>query len=549
MRASVTARKIALAALLATAATEPAGAIEPVERARGERLALAGRCEEALPLLARAADDEPGDARLALMTGNCQLRLQRYEEAAASLGRARSLDPKLPDVDLSLAIARFHAGDAEGALAAVADARRAGSTRPELDLYEGLALLELGREQASAARALERAADAGPRTLDPVASYYAALAWRGADEEDRARAALEKVLVEHPDTEWGEAARRALDRAPAAAGPRRWARVSAGVEYDTNVVFRGRGVTLPDEIGDEEDVRAVWSAEVAGELVRRGPWALGVRADYLGTAHADVTDYDLQYPGGGVWADRWLSEQSLVRLDYAYHYGWLGYSSYVSAHEVTPQWIHRFDERGTLRVYGQLWLYDFFQNDGDEVDGPGAPGQACALVSPGITRCGPPGLDEDEERDRDGIGGAVGVEHTLPVEALRGEVWGGAFWEIYESEGTEYQYRGYGVRGGFRSALPARFTLAGSAGYVYRPFEHPSTYPDTDDVVSGFQYALDGDDRSDDVVEVDVELERALTDRLFASVRYAYLWNGSNVAVFDYDRHIVGAYLTWDWSR
>jgi hypothetical protein len=307
-------------------------------------------------------------------------------------------------------------------------------------------------------------------------------------------------------------------------------------------------VSLPDEIGDEEDFRGVWSAELGTTLWQSGPWSVGATADYFGSAHFDVRDYDLQYPGVGLFADRRIGEASLLRLAYDFHYGWLGYDDYVQAHALSPEFFHSFGEYGTTRLYGQYWYYDFYQNDGNETDGPGMTGDPCP---PGVRRCGPTGLNEREERDRDGIGGIVGVDHTLPVERIRGDVWGGPFYEVYESEGTEYQYDGFGVQAGFSAGLPWELTLYTGVRYVYRPYDHRSTYPDPHDrdLREGRQYGLSDNDRNDHVFDVDVQLERQITDSFSATVRYAYLKNDSNVAVFDYDRHVVGAYVTYTWQQ
>ena len=519
-----------------------------VERARAERLAAAGRCDEALPILTDLTASEPDDARLALLRGDCELRLDRFEDALVSLRRARALDPKLPDVDVSIAAASFHAGDYEGALNAVADARRAGSTRPELNLYEGLALFGLERD-ADAARSLEMAGQGGARSLDPVASYYAGMAWKRAGDQDRAREALRRVIIDYPGSEWAVAAQRALDGATTTAMPvpRMWARVRAGMEWNSNAVFIGNGVALPEDISNKSDFLGVVTAEFGSEFYRSGPWSLGARADYVGTAHTEVGDFDLQYPGFGLWVDHRLSDVSLLRLDYSLHYGWLGYDAYVTSNLLTPQWMRDFGSSGLLRVYGEFAYNDFHSNAGGVADGPGAVGDPCV----GVAFCGPPGLDESAERNRDGIGGRFGFDHTLPVAWMRGSVWGGLFYEFYDSRGTEYQFDGYGVRAGFRSELPAQLTLFGWAGYTYRPFRHASTYPDPDDpnIANRQEYGLSAADRTDNVVEVEVELARPITDSLSASIRYAYLWNSSNVAVYDYDQNVVGAYLTWVWSR
>jgi hypothetical protein len=202
---------------------------------------------------------------------------------------------------------------------------------------------------------------------------------------------------------------------------------------------------------------------------------------------------------------------------------------------------------GTSRFWGAAYYDDFFDNAGDEVPGPGQTGDPCV----GTTRCGPPGLDEEKERNRDGYGGAVGIDHTVPVAWLRGEVWGSVFGEFYESRGTEYQYDGYGARLGFHSQLPANFSLAVWGGFTHRPYMHPSTYPNPDNpqLLAGEQYALSDTDRLDNVAEFEIELAHPITDHLIGSIRYGYLSNDSNVDVYDYDRSIIGAYITWTFAR
>ncbi len=68
-------------------------------------------------------------------------------------------------------------------------------------------------------------------------------------------------------------------------------------------------------------------------------------------------------------------------------------------------------------------------------------------------------------------------------------------------------------------------------------------------MLPGRQYPLDDDERRDDVWRFEVELERPLSQRLTASLRYRYTHNRSNVTVFDYDRQILGAYLTVRFHR
>ena len=54
--------------------------------------------------------------------------------------------------------------------------------------------------------------------------------------------------------------------------------------------------------------------------------------------------------------------------------------------------------------------------------------------------------------------------------------------------------------------------------------------------------------RRDHVVYVDAALERPITEHLKVSARYRYENNDSNVDVFDYDRNIVGGFLTLEFG-
>ena len=61
----------------------------------------------------------------------------------------------------------------------------------------------------------------------------------------------------------------------------------------------------------------------------------------------------------------------------------------------------------------------------------------------------------------------------------------------------------------------------------------------------GVPFRLSGKDRSDDITQVEVVLERPVGPNLTLSARYAYTNNASNVDVFDYSREVIGLYTTF----
>jgi len=51
-------------------------------------------------------------------------------------------------------------------------------------------------------------------------------------------------------------------------------------------------------------------------------------------------------------------------------------------------------------------------------------------------------------------------------------------------------------------------------------------------------------DRTDHIVTLELSLEKGVTDRVSVSTDYLYLHSNSNAGFFDYDRHIIGTYVT-----
>ena len=511
--------------LLLTAGSVEASSADDTRREAVE-LVQARRCELALPALERARRDDPGDARLPLLAAECQIRLQRYADALTSLALVKRLDPRLPDTDLYLGIAHYHMGDLAAAARDLEAARETSPGRADGDLYLGLVLLQRGQYREGAA-ALERARRSDPRAVEPVASYYEAMAWAAAREPERAREAFRRVQEVAPETDWAEAAARALEAAPGW-GPRQsFAEISPGVEWNTNVTLAGSDIT-PGDISGRRDIDTVWSGVAGTEIYRGESFSVGALASYYGNAHTQLYPFDLQYPGVSIWIDRRLSDDTTLRFQSDFSYAWYGYQPYQVLGGFAPQVFQSWRDYGVSWAYAKFYGGDYFLDNVDFLD----------LGQPG--GFGPPGVNEEVERNRDGWGLTAGVMHTLPVQPLGIELRGGANYLHYWSVGREWRYDGYEALLGFRKPLPWDFILDGQAGFVYRAFYHPSTYPQNNTLP--LEYA--GVKRRDDVWQFELKLERPITSWLKASARYYYLANGSNTAVFNYRDQIWGGYLT-----
>jgi tetratricopeptide (TPR) repeat protein len=533
-----------LADPVAAQGTESAKVRAKVKLLELEPMVAAGRCGEALPKIEKARRDHPDDAVLAQLEGQCRLRTFDYSAALSALQDAKRLDPQLQNVDIGLAIAFYHLEDFEAAGEAIeaARTRHTPDYSAQLHLYSGLILLGRGEARA-AALDLERARVADAAQVEPVASFYAGLAWQSINQRDEARESFERVIEVDGDGTWGRQAREML--ASEQLAERAWARLTAGLDYDSNVVLLGETLPVPQGITGESDGRVVWFAEGGAELFRTERWSGGVMLEYAGSVHFDLRDYDVQYPTLAGWIDRGVGERGLARLRYSIGHAWVGYGSFLLAQQAIGSYFHNWGEAGSTE-FAATWDWNDYRFPLLPV-AMAEPDQSCSAI---LVPCSPFGIDANTARNRDGNGLRLSLVHRYPVRSLRGDflrgfvVRGGYTYGHYWAEGDDWDFQAHELVAAFETGLPWRLDLDVLGTFTYAPFENISSYPTPPVVEAGVTYTVLPVPRTDKIWNVATVLARPINDWLEVSARYYYTRNISNVPVFDYDRNVVGGYLT-----
>lgn len=491
----------------------PAAGTEPeANLLRANTLARNGRCDEALTLLAQSGTNT---ARAALLRGQCHVEGKRWAEAITALDEAQRLDPQLGDAQLPLLIARYQVGDLEGARRSL-DAMPANATqRPEYHLYRGLLLLE-GAQAEQAGAAFDRARELAPTEMAPIAAYYSGVAWLSAKDRARANASFDRAIALAPGSEWAKQAEAARNGA-AAGPPPRWAWVRVGAEWDSNVVLRGEGVDLDSDISNERDGRAVWVAHGGAQLFRRGDFSGGLSGTYYGSAHFDLGDFDEHHPTLSPWLDYRIDEATLFRLRYDVGYAWIDGEDFLFDHQLTPTLYHDWGTAGRSQFSARVSVLDY----------------KFTTSTPDLL------LFPANYRDRDGIGWGLTAQHAFPLSQDT-DLQFGVSYLGFAADGREYDYNGAELFAGFETQLPAAIMLRAVTGVAWLPFENRSSFEDPSG--SG---SYESDDREDVAFRARMELERELGAGFSLLARYRYQNRASNVAVFDYDRHVVGLYVTY----
>ncbi|MFT5444819.1 MAG: tetratricopeptide (TPR) repeat protein [Myxococcota bacterium] len=493
-----------------------------LQSVRVSHLASTGRCEEAV----NAAEAMPSrDAATELLVGKCSVKAQDYTGALAALDRASNLDPSLVGVGLYRGMSLYHLEDYDEARIALANARVEGEEVALLEFYNGLLLLRNDRPRESAL-AFERAAARSPERVEPMASYYAALAWQSLDEQEPLNSAIDRVTNQESQGPWAEEAERLMDaQADRHRGGQRklqrWASIKAGAEYDSNVVLRGGDAPLPSDIDNDNDWRGVWSLVLGSELLQKDRWTLGAMASYSGSAHDDLDQFDQHYVAATGWVDHEFrpTTRGRVRLDFGY--GVVNDDPFLFNLNLAFIGEERWGRFGTTTCTLGSQFNDF-RYDINLDSGP----------------------TYGSRVDQDGIGLDAGCDHEIPVavfEPLEPTFYGGYRFSNYFAEGVEWKHRAHTVHLGLRAVLPLEVDLDVRAAYVRRDFRQASHFA----VETEGEESNEGPDHKENAVQVNVELAKELTDHIVLSGRYKFVDNGSNQAAFDYEQHVGGMYLEY----
>lgn len=483
-----------------------------VLRTRAALFASQGLCDEALIVLERARSLAPQDAAAALLEGQCLFQAKRYAEAVVSLEDAVRLDPSSGEAALFLGMAQYHVGESDAAAETLERAEELLPDNAQASLYRGLALLDQAQHEEAAAR-LNRASTIDPSNVEPVASYYAALAYQSTGRTQEADAALRRVSELAPGTEWDRQAQAALAGGGAARSYqlRRWLVLRAGLSYDSNVALVGNDVARPDFVSGEADGRGEWAVEAGTEVFRNEKWGVGVLADYYGNAYFRETDFSQAFVRAGVWVDRLFGDSTVARLQPLFGASFYGYEDYLRFYGVLAEVFQDWGVAGSGTFFARYAYNDFLYP---------VLGSTSQLRS---------------IRNRDGHDVRSGYDHAYPVTSST-TLEGGPFFRYYDAKGSEWDYAGGGLWLGVVQQLPWKLLGELSGSYAYDKYADPSTF-----LLPGEKIQ----DREDNVWTVHASLERPVFwDRLVATARWTYLNDDSNTDVFDYDRHIAGLYLS-----
>ena len=232
-----------------------------------------------------------------------------------------------------------------------------------------------------------------------------------------------------------------------------------------------------------------------------------VLANYYGNAYFREHEFDQAFVGAGLWVDRRVGEEGVLRFQPLFGAIFYDYDDYLRFYGFRADYFQGWGEAGS----GNFWLR-YAYND---------------FLYP----IPPP---QQDFRNRDGNDLWFGYDHSYPITSHT-TLQGGPFGRYYDAKGGEWDYWGIGGWVGVIQQMPWELTGELSFAYEHDRYKNPSSYP--------FPGA-NSSDRRDNIFIVRVLLERPIVENVIASVRWTYYNDDSNTSVFNYDRNIAGGYVT-----
>jgi Tfp pilus assembly protein PilF len=456
------------------------------------------RLDEAKRQFENALAEDPEDAVTLHYLG---LIAQKQDEPARALelyDRALARDPENTDVQLDRGIALLDAGRLPEARAAFDRVLELEPDRARAHVFAGMAAYRTSAYSDTLSH-LERAGelDASIRTQS---RDYAGLSEAFQGNLANAEAAFGDVEEQSPVSPLAQSAQNLRARVAPAPLERRWqAGLLGGMEYDSDPTVEG------DLVSPDDDWRGVLRPSASYRFVQTEAAAL--TAGYVGylSFHIDQTEVNLQTHSAWLSGGYGLGPVRLgLRYDYAFTFVETT-DPFRHLHRVTPSLSIREGDWGVTYVSYQFQYQDYLSD---------------------LTAEQKPDLDRDGTRHMGGLSQYFFLPEPFSYVRL------GALGDFVRTDGTEWSYDGWETSLGAGYDFPYEVSLTWLYRFFFRDYRNPSRFPPEKK-------------REDRRHVFTVELAKALTEHWVVSAGGAFTWGNSNVPIYDYDRQVGGAYVTY----
>jgi tetratricopeptide (TPR) repeat protein len=458
--------------------------------------------EEALALLNQSWQKGPRTANKAFLLGKVNRRLLRYPEARRYLEEAVRLQPGYAEAQLLLAdtlIALDKPGEAEPHLRAV---QAAGFEPGQTAFLQGMA----ASKQKNFSQAVEhfRRAQKDPK-LAQEAKFQESMALASLNRYSDAHRTMKEAISLNPRSQTATLAQGYVQALELRLQDVRRFRFSAaaGFDWDSNVTLQPGDPVSAQQVSGQGDLVYTQLANFEYNFVPSGSWALWGTYSYYQNFHRRLTKFDMWSNTLGL-TPMYTWSNSRFWLPFTYNYSDVESDKYYTAFTLTPSYLYLIGQKwgieGNLRLARQYyWFPTLFPQD-----------------------------------DRSGRNIATSLAGYYFFKNQQGFVQLRFTYEHFFTSGSNWENDTY------RFSLSALYPFTDK--FKVRGFMDLAFQPYTDNFYSG-NPAVVNPKRDDTILMLGVEGTYNLWKGLEINAHYYFIRDSSNIAIYDYTRHIMGGQL------
>ncbi len=489
------------------------------------------RYDEALKELQEALRLDPENVDALYYQGLVYTATDRPSDALAALGAARKLRPADADVAFQIGVLHFGQKEYEKAEPFLNEVYRADPKRPNIGYYLGF--IEFQKQNFRDALGYFRANVPSDDTFAQLASFYSSLTLARLGSPGQAKAEIDQALRLQPASPLTTPAQRLGEILGKAAEQEKFFRgeLRLGVFYDTNVPVNpdrssdGTSILIRNAQQRQKSEGEMVSLDLAYTWLRTVDWEGTISHRFLQFYNNRLTEFNSQSntPTLSI-ANRGLLPTGLGYLPYtagaqlSYDYISLGNRSFTQRWIVTP-YVSISENESNITTFQYRFQWKDFFHDRDFV----------------------------RREIRDAKNYMVGATHFFLLEKGRHYLKLGYQYDAEPAEGENWSYRGNRLLTGFQYTLPwwdVRFRY--DLDFHWRSYtEKNSVLPILPASFPNPTLLLNTVRRRDRQPIHLTGVAKDFLENFTVAIEYLFDQGRSNLAPFDYKRHIVTTSFAW----
>jgi Tfp pilus assembly protein PilF len=274
--------------------------------------------------------------------------------------------------------------------------------------------------------------------------------------------------------------------------------LTAGIQYDSNVVLEATNPPVPAD--EKDDGRVVAMISAGASLLKMKQGSARIDYNFYQSGHFDLDQYNVHYHKISPSVELNISDIVIPSAGYWFEYINFGSEQYGIINAAFANL--NIKETQDFSIDG---IYEFRDHDYDDTD------------------------EFPNNSDRSGRQNTIGVRQNFMWNAIKGDIH--YFYDDKNADKDHWAYKAHRGGGVVKYKIMETLTLLGSADFSRR--RHNEIYPGL------------GDRRVDKMQKYQVSLQYVLNNKMSVTLNDTYIRNDSNLVDFDYERNVVGVLFTY----